>query len=219
MPVGYVTNGVHTPTWDSLYAQRFWAAACGKERWVGTMEDVSEKIRAMPDDLIWGLRTSNRKALVEYLRQRLVRQYGAAGESAEAVKLSQTVFDPNALTLGFARRFATYKRPTLLLHDPERLVRILTNPHFSVQLVIAGKSHPADEPGKAMIRQWIQFVKRHEIRPHVVFVADYDMIVAAQLVQGVDVWINTPRRPWEASGTSGMKVLVNGGLNLSELDG
>src|SRR5208283_3952728 len=102
---------------------------------------------------------------------------------------------------------------------PDRLARILTNPHFAVQLVIAGKAHPADEPGKAMIRQWIQFVKHPEVRGRVVFVADYDMMVAERLVQGVDVWINTPRRPWEASGTSGMKVLVNGGLNLSELDG
>ena len=183
------------------------------------MEDVSEKIRAMPDDLIWGLRASNRKVLVEYLRARLVRQYAAAGESAEAVKLSQTVFEPDALTLGFARRFASYKRPTLLLHDPERLARILTNPRLPVQLVIAGKAHPADESGKAMIRQWIQFVKRPEVRGRVVFVADYDMIVAEHLVQGVDLWMNTPWRPWEASGTSGMKVLVNGGLNLSELDG
>ena len=182
------------------------------------MEDVPQKIRAMPDDLLWGLRNGNRKALLEYLRDRLIRQYAAAGEAAEDVKLSQTVFDPNALTLGFARRFATYKRPTLLLHDPDRLASILTNQHLPVQLVIAGKAHPADEPGKAMIRQWIQFVKRPEVRGRVVFVADYDMMVAEHLVQGVDVWINTPRRPWEAS-TSGMKVLVNGGLNLSELDG
>ncbi len=219
VPVGHVTNGVHTPTWDSVFAKRLWVAACGKEPWVGTMEDLSEIIRAMPDDLMWGLRTSNRKALVEYLRERLVRQYAAAGESPEDIKRSQTAFDPDALTLGFARRFATYKRPTLLLHDPERLARVLTNPHFPVQLVIAGKAHPADEPGKAMIRQWIQFVKRPDVHGRVVFVADYDMMVAAHLVQGVDVWINTPRRPWEASGTSGMKVLVNGGLNLSELDG
>ncbi len=219
VPVGYVTNGVHTPTWDSAYAKRLWSAACGKEPWAGTMEDVSKQIRAMPDDLIWGLRVSNRKVLVEYLRDRLVRQYEAAGESAEDVLRSQTLFDPDALTLGFARRFATYKRPTLLLHDPERLARILTNPGFPVQLVIAGKAHPADEPGKAMIRQWTQFVKRSDVRGRVVFVADYDMMVAEHLVQGVDVWINTPRRPWEASGTSGMKVLVNGGLNLSELDG
>jgi len=219
VPVGYVTNGVHTPTWDSVYAKRLWTAACGKDPWASTMEDVPQKIRAMPDDLLWGLRNSNRKALLEYLRDRLMRQYAAAGEAAEDVKLSQTVFDPNALTLGFARRFATYKRPTLLLHDPNRLASILTNPHLPVQLVIAGKAHPADEPGKAMIRQWIQFVKRPEVRGRVVFVADYDMMVAEHLVQGVDVWLNTPRRPWEASGTSGMKVLVNGGLNLSELDG
>src|SRR5215472_6223452 len=219
VPVGYVTNGVHTPTWDSVYAQRLWWTAYGKNPWASTMEGVSEKIAAMPDNLIWGLCGSSRKELIEYLRERLVRQYAAAGESDETVDRARTLFDPNVLTLGFARRFATYKRPTLLLHDPERLARILTNPSLPVQLVIAGKAHPADEPGKAMIRQWIQFVKRPDVQGRVAFVADYDMMVAQRLVQGVDVWINTPRRPWEASGTSGMKVLVNGGLNLSELDG
>jgi len=124
------------------------------------------------------------------------------------------------LTLGFARRFATYKRPTLLLQDPERLVRLLTNPHRPVQLLIAGKAHPADEPGQALIRQWTAFIRhRPEVRPHVAFLPDYDMLLTEQLVHGVDVWINNPRRPWEACGTSGMKVLVNGGINLSELDG
>ena len=220
VPVGHVTNGVHTPTWDSLYAQRLWRAACRKEHpWAGILEDVEEKVRAMPDNLLWGLRTSNRTALVQYVRRRLEHQYAAAAESPENMQRARTAFDPSALTPGFARRFATYKRPTLLLHHPDRLARILTNPHFPVQLVIAGKAHPADEPGKAMIRQCVQFVKRPEVRPHVVFIADYDMIVAQHLVQGVDLWLNTPRRPWEASGTSGMKVLVNGGLNLSELDG
>ena len=132
---------------------------------------------------------------------------------------SRHLFDPNVLTLGFARRFATYKRPTLLLADPERFARILTNPQRPVQMVVAGKAHPADEPGKAMVRQWLQFMQRPDVRPHLVFVPDYDILVAEQLTQGVDVWINNPRRPWEASGTSGMKVLANGGLNLSELDG
>ena len=125
----------------------------------------------------------------------------------------------NTLTLGFARRFATYKRPNLLLHDPERLLRLLTNPQRPVQLIIAGKAHPADLAGQALIQQWIQFIRRPEARPHAIFLSDYDMHLTEQLVQGVDVWLNTPRRPWEACGTSGMKVLVNGGINLSELDG
>ena len=120
---------------------------------------------------------------------------------------------------GFARRFATYKRPNLLLHDPQRLMNILTNRQRPVQLVLAGKAHPQDVEGQAMIRQWIEFARRPEVRARVVFLSDYDLLMAEHLVQGVDVWVNTPRRPWEASGTSGMKVLVNGGLNLSELDG
>jgi starch phosphorylase len=129
------------------------------------------------------------------------------------------LFDPNALTLGFARRFATYKRPNLLLHDPGRLLRMLTDPARPVQLIIAGKAHPQDQEGQAMIRAWVQFIRRSEARGHVIFLSDYDLLLAERLVQGVDLWINTPRRPWEASGTGGMKVLVNGGLNLSELDG
>ena len=123
------------------------------------------------------------------------------------------------MTLGFARRFATYKRPTLLLHDPERLIRLLTDPQRPVQILIAGKAHPADWPGQDMIRQWVSFTRRPEVRGRVIFLSDYDMLLTEQLVNGVDVWINTPRRPWEACGTSGMKVLANGGLNLSELDG
>jgi starch phosphorylase len=123
------------------------------------------------------------------------------------------------LTLGFARRFATYKRPNLLLHDPERLLRLLTDPDRPVQLIIAGKAHPEDRAGLALIQQWVHFIRRPEARPHIVFLSDYDMLLTERLVQGVDVWINTPRRPWEACGTSGMKVLVNGGINLSELDG
>ena len=153
------------------------------------------------------------------LAQRLARHYAAAGASPEAVEEARHLFDPNALTLGFARRFATYKRPNLLLHDPERLLRLLTNPQRPVQLILAGKAHPADVAGQALIQQWIHFIRRPEVRPHAIFLSDYDMHLTEHLVQGVDVWINTPRRPWEACGTSGMKVLVNGGINLSELDG
>jgi starch phosphorylase len=123
------------------------------------------------------------------------------------------------LTLGFARRFATYKRPNLLLHDRQRLLRLLTNPDRPVQLIIAGKAHPDDRGGQALIQEWIDFIRQPEVRPHIIFLSDYDMLLTERLVQGVDVWINTPRRPWEACGTSGMKVLVNGGINLSELDG
>ena len=126
---------------------------------------------------------------------------------------------PTRLTLGFARRFATYKRPNLLLHDPQRLLRLLSDPERPVQLIIAGKAHPADQAGQALIQEWMHFIRQPEARPHAIFLSDYDMLLTEHLVQGVDVWINTPRRPWEASGTSGMKVLVNGGMNLSELDG
>jgi alpha-glucan phosphorylase-like protein len=124
-----------------------------------------------------------------------------------------------SLTLGFARGFATYKRPNLLLHDPERLLHLLTNSERPVQLVIAGKARPSDQAGQALIQEWMHFIGQPEVGPHVIFLSDYDMLLTEHLMQGVDVWINTPRRPWEACGTSGMKVLVNGGINLSELDG
>ncbi len=143
----------------------------------------------------------------------------ASGTSPEELSVVQQIFDGDTLTLGFARRFATYKRPNLLLHNSDRLLRILTNPRRPVQLVIAGKAHPADQPGQLMIQEWTRFIRRPETRKYVALLSDYDMLMAEHLVQGVDLWINTPRRPWEASGTSGMKVLVNGGLNLSELDG
>jgi starch phosphorylase len=156
---------------------------------------------------------------VEYARDRLSRQLAASGASTEEVDEAKRLFNPDALTLGFARRFATYKRPNLLLRDPERLLRLLTDPKRPVQIIIAGKAHPADEAGQALIQEWMRFIGRPDARPQVIFLGDYDMLLAERLVQGVDVWINTPRRPWEASGTSGMKVLVNGGINLSELDG
>jgi starch phosphorylase len=219
VPVGYVTNGVHMPTWDSGPADDLWTEACGKDRWLGTTETLEHDIRRIPDAKLWQFRTASSKSLVEYARERLSLQLAASGASAEAIDEAKHLFDPNALMLGFARRFATYKRPNLLLHDPQRLLRLLTNPQHPVQLIMAGKAHPADHPGQALIREWIHFIRQPEVRPHVIFLSDYDMLLTEQLVQGVDVWINTPRRPWEACGTSGMKVLVNGGINLSELDG
>jgi glycogen phosphorylase len=219
VPVGYVTNGVHMPSWDSPAADALWTEACGKDRWLGTTETLEQDIRGVSDARLWQFRTAAGKSLVEYARRQLSRQLAASGASPEVVGGAKHLFDPNALTLGFARRFATYKRPNLLLHDPERLVRLFANPQRPVQLILAGKAHPADQPGQALIQEWIRFARRPEARPHVIFLGDYDMQLAERLVAGVDVWINTPRRPWEASGTSGMKVLVNGGINLSELDG
>ena len=219
VPVGHVTNGVHMPTWDSAPADELWTEACGKGRWRGTTETIEQNIRRVSDSVIWKFRTAAGRSLVEYVRGRYSRQLAVSGASPGEVDDAKSLFDPNALTLGIARRFATYKRPNLLLHDPERLLRLLTDSQRPVQLIIAGKAHPADEDGKALIQEWIHFIRRPETRPHAVFLSDYEMLLTEHLVQGVDVWINTPRRPWEASGTSGMKVLVNGGLNLSELDG
>ncbi len=219
VPIGHVTNGVHMPTWDSAAADDLWTEACGKDRWLGTTETLEEDIRRVSDYRLWKFRTAASKSLVEYTRERLSKQLTCSGASPKTVDRAKHLFDPNALILGFARRFATYKRPNLLLHDPERLLRLLTNPERPVQLIMSGKAHPADKAGQALIQEWIHFIHRPETRSHVIFLSDYDMLLAEHLVQGVDVWINTPRRPWEASGTSGMKVLVNGGINLSVLDG
>jgi starch phosphorylase len=219
IPVGHITNGVHMPTWDSAPADDLWTEACGKDRWLGTTEILEQKIRRVSDARLWQFRVAASKSLVEYARERLSLQLTSSGASPAEVDLAKQLFNPNALTLGFARRFATYKRPNLLLHNPARLLRLLTDPERPVQLIIAGKAHPEDRAGQVLIHEWINFIRRPEARPHIIFLSDYDMLLTEHLVQGVDVWINTPRRPWEASGTSGMKALVNGGINLSELDG
>jgi starch phosphorylase len=219
VPVGHVTNGVHMPTWDSAPADALWTEACGKDRWLGGMETLERDIRGISDARLWAFRTAATRTLVAGARERLAVQLAASGAPAEAVAQAHALFDPEVLTLGFARRFATYKRPNLLLQDPERLLRLLTDARRPVQLILAGKAHPADQAGQALIREWTAFIRRPEARPHVIFLADYDMQLTGELVQGVDVWLNTPLRPWEACGTSGMKVLVNGGINLSELDG
>jgi starch phosphorylase len=215
VPIGSVTNGIHVPTWDSAAADALWTTACGKKRWRGDGA-ADDDIRHLTDAELWQMRTSGRNTLTDRIRVRYARQLASEGRQSSN---TESVFDDKVLTLGFARRFATYKRPNLLLHDPERLIRLLSNPQRPVQLILAGKAHPQDLPGQALIQQWNDFIHRPEACRHVVFLSDYDMQLTQELVQGVDVWINTPRRPWEACGTSGMKVLVNGGLNLSELDG
>jgi starch phosphorylase len=207
------------PSWDSIDADTLWTEACGKDRWRGSLNTNEEELRKLPDEALWRLRTLCRTQMITFIRQRLKRQHRGRGAAQSLIQACNELLDPDVLTLGFARRFAEYKRTNLLLHDPERLIRLLTNRDRPVQLVIAGKAHPQDAKGKQLLHEWQQFIARPEVRGRVVFVQDYDLGVAEQLTQGVDVWINTPRRPWEASGTSGMKVLVNGGLNLSELDG
>jgi len=219
VPVGHVTNGVHMPTWDSAPADELWTDACGKERWLGPTEPLEQRIRRVSDADLWQFRIAATESLVAYARERLSLQLAGCGASPAAVDEAKRLFNPHALTLGFARRFATYKRPNLLLRDPQRLLRLLNHPERPVQLIIAGKAHPDDRAGQALIHEWINFIRQPEVRPHIIFLSDYDMMLTEHLVQGVDVWINTPRRPWEACGTSGMKVLVNGGINLSELDG
>src|SRR5580704_8103826 len=219
IPVGHITNGVHVPSWNSAAADALWTETCGKECWSHPPDNVSRDIRGAGDAQLWRLRNLSRASLVEYSRQRLAQQLRASGAASDAIDAARHILDPKVLTLGFARRFATYKRPNLLLQDPARLLRLLTHPERPIQLIIAGKAHPADQAGQAMIALWTRFIRSTAARQRAVFLADYDMLLTERMVQGVDLWINTPRRPWEASGTSGMKVLVNGGLNLSELDG
>jgi starch phosphorylase len=215
VPIGSVTNGVHVPTWDSEGADALWTAACGKDRWRGEEPDEAG-ISEVTDQRLWDMRTQGRKALIDHTRERYARQL--AGQDWRPGK-TDGILAEGALTMAFARRFATYNRPNLLLHDPERLVRLLSNRERPIQLILAGKAHPLDLPGQALVKQWNDFIRRDEVSSHVVFLIDYDMRLAQELVEGVDLWINTPRRPWEACGTSGMKILANGGLNLSELDG
>ena len=219
VPVGYVTNGVHAPTWCGAAADAIWTKATSKDRWLDGDATKGANIRSVDAVELWKFRNDARKNLIDYTRERLSRELSASGAPAAEAENARHIFDPDVLTIAFARRFATYKRPNLLLHDPQRLLRILTNTQRPVQLIMAGKAHPADEPGQALIRQWIQFLRTTDARRHVIFLSDYDMLLTERLVQGADVWLNTPRRPWEASGTSGMKVLANGGINLSELDG
>ena len=219
VPFDHITNGVHVPTWDSAMADAIWTEACGKDRWRHEPEDMGQRIGTVEHEALWAMRGKAREELVREVRARLTLQLSGRGHPPDIVAVSDTVLDPNVLTLGFARRFTDYKRTDLLLSDRARLESMLCDDAHPVQLVLAGKAHPEDTDGKRMVQEWIEFAQHPKVRRRVVFLEDYDITLAQQLVQGVDVWINTPRRPWEACGTSGMKVLVNGGLNLSTLDG
>jgi starch phosphorylase len=217
-PIRAVTNGVHARTWVSAemdellnrYVLPEWPEA-DETRWAH-IDDAN-------DDEIWRVKEQGRQRLVAFLRQRLRESALARGVSESDVAWTGEILDPRVLTLGFARRFAAYKRATLLLSQPERLKKLLTSADRPIQIVFAGKAHPADDIGKEMIRQIISFARDPEIRSRMAFVADYDMVVARRMYQGCDVWMNTPRRPLEACGTSGMKAAINGSLNCSILDG
>lgn len=219
LPIGHVTNGVHVPTWDSQAADEIWTDACGKDRWRCMPNDMRGEVAKLSNNALWAMRGKARQDLVLSVRGRLRRQLGARGLPSDLVALADSVLDPNVLTLGLARRFTGYKRPNLLLRDRSRFERLLSDRRRPVQIILAGKSHPADTEGKRMIHEWFVLAQSPALRDRIVFLEDYDISLAQELVQGVDVWVNTPRPPWEACGTSGMKVLVNGGLNLSVLDG
>ncbi|PZA06517.1 MULTISPECIES: alpha-glucan family phosphorylase [unclassified Meiothermus] len=218
VPVGHVTNGVHTwtflhPELLQLYRQHF------PPQWRERVEDPALwRTEDLREEDLWRLRNSLRANLVREVRARLLEQRKRNGEAPARLREAEKVLDPNALTIGFARRFATYKRAVLLFTDPERLVRIVRGP-YPVQFVFAGKAHPQDDPGKAFIKDLVAKIRELGLEDRMVLLENYDMGLARSLVQGVDIWLNTPRRPMEASGTSGMKAALNGALNFSILDG
>lgn len=215
VPVNYVTNGVHVPSWDSNAADQFWKQNW-PSGWSRDLDASAASVAQSSDESLWAFRNQARARLVEYVRQRYEKRCRERGWAHRDVS---RLLDPNVLTIGFARRFTGYKRPSLMLHDTDRLIRILSNFKQPVQLIIAGKAHPNDHQGKDSVRDIVAFCRRPEVRHRAVFLEDYDMVVAQAMVGGVDIWLNNPARPREACGTSGMKALVNGGLHLSTLDG
>lgn len=220
LPITSITNGVHVRGWLSHDMAGLFDSYLGP-RWISHPADQSvwERVEQIPDAELWRTHERRRERLVGFARRRLRMQLEQRGAPPAEREQAEEVLDPKALTIGFARRFATYKRATLLFRDPERLARILGDPQRPVQIIYAGKAHPADHEGKDFIRQVVHFARRPEFRQRIVFLEDYDIKVGRYLYQGVDLWLNTPRRPLEASGTSGMKATANGAINISVLDG
>ena len=216
VPIGSVTNGVHARTWVSQEVNELLERRVLPE-WPEAPEERWRHLAEVPPEELWRVRTSGRERLVTLVRDRLRASAAARGETD--VSWIDHAFDPTSLTIGWARRFATYKRATLLLAQPDRLHRLLRDRERPVQIVFAGKAHPADERGKEMIRAIVAASRDPELRTRMAFLEDYDMALARVLYQGADVWLNTPRRPQEACGTSGMKAALNGALNCSILDG
>ncbi len=220
VPISYITNGIHTGTWLARRLGNLFTHYLGVD-WKDRIDDptVWEAIEAIPDEDLWRVRQHLKRKLVAYMVGRARNQWITNSVHPVQTVASGVLLDPYALTIGFARRFATYKRANLVFRDPERLLGIVTNANKPVQIIFAGKAHPADEPGKHLIQEVYRHVKDAKYGGRLVFLDDYDMDMARYLVQGVDVWLNTPRRPREASGTSGQKAALNGTLNFSVLDG
>jgi starch phosphorylase len=220
VPITHVTNGVHTANWMARRLRILLDIHLG-ENWMDRLDDATlwEKLDALSDEALWEVRQHLKRKMNFYLRERVRDRWTVGGFHPVQVVSAGVMLNPYVLTIGFARRFATYKRASLILSDVERLLNVINRPNMPVQIVFAGKAHPADEPGKQLIQKIYRTVKRAETGGRLVFVEDYDMNLARYLVQGVDVWLNTPRRPLEASGTSGMKAGLNGALNFSILDG
>jgi glycogen phosphorylase len=220
VPIMAITNGVHIPTWLPTETRLLFNKYLGAN-WVEEQDAPAlwERLADIPDAELWDVHLQLKHKLIAFLRERVRNRWIRGGDDPTGVLTSGTLLDPGTLTIGFARRFATYKRANLIFTDIERLRAILLNSHRPVQLIFAGKAHPADDPGKMLIQEIYTHAKHHELGGRVAFVEDYDMHMARYLVQGVDVWLNNPRRPREASGTSGMKAAINGVPNLSVLDG
>jgi starch phosphorylase len=220
VPIRHITNGIHSPTWLARRLKHLYDRYLDSD-WLDRIDDpeIWERIDQIPDSELWAVRRHLKRKLVAYMRERVRTQWLPGSIHPVQVVASGVLLDPYALTIGFARRFATYKRANLILRDPERLLRLVNQAGRPLQVIFAGKAHPADEPGKKLIQDVYRFVKKAETGGRLVFLEDYDMNVARYLLQGVDVWLNTPRRPNEASGTSGQKAALNGVINFSVLDG
>ena len=220
VPIGYITNGVHVQTWLSMEMTYLFDRYIGPDylhRAEGS--DVWERIYSAPDAEVWAAHQRRKEQLISFIRDRKVLELQKKGATLPKIGRIRNLLNPRDLTIGFARRFAPYKRANLILQDPERLVKILTNPQRPVQIIFAGKAHPADQAGKELIKEILDVARRYDVENRLVFVEDYNINVAKHLVQGVDIWLNNPLKPMEASGTSGMKAAINGALNLSVLDG
>lgn len=220
LPIDSITNGIHTLSWISFDMQNLLDRYLGPRWRTKPLEyGIWERVQKIPDAELWRTHERRKERLIDFCRERLKAQIINRGFTKNKINHAEQILTPEALTIGFARRFATYKRGTLLFRDIERLKKIISNPHRPVQIIFAGKAHPHDNGGKELIKNIAEICRREEFRDHIVFLEDYDINVARYMVQGVDVWLNNPRRPLEASGTSGMKVPPNGGLNFSILDG
>ena len=220
VPIGHITNGVHVPSWLAWQMQQLYDHIF-PDKWFSRMgePEIWQKIYEVDPGELWETHYALKNLLLQFVRRRTSRQCRRRGESDAAVDMARNVLDPNILTIGFARRFATYKRADLLLSDLDRLLAMIGDPDRPIQIIFAGKAHPADDPGKGLIRKIANLRHDERLAGRIVFVEDYDINVCRHLIQGVDVWLNNPRRPLEASGTSGQKVVLNGGLNCSILDG